>query len=57
MAFLMEQAGGKAMAKKDLPILDIKPHHIHQRSPIYLGSSEDVDEAIQFIAAGEGIDN
>ena len=55
MAFLMEQAGGKALAKKDLPILDIEPHHIHQRSPIFLGSSEDVDEVIQFIVDSESL--
>lgn len=53
MAYLVEQAGGKAMAKEDLNILDIMPTHIHQRSPIYLGSSEDVDEAMQFLAEAE----
>ncbi|VDL26767.1 unnamed protein product [Hymenolepis diminuta] len=50
MAYLVEQAGGKAMAREGLDILDIKPTHIHQRSPIYLGSAEDVDEAIKFIS-------
>lgn len=49
MAYLVEQAGGKAMAKAGLDILDIMPTHFHQRSPIYLGSSEDVDEAIKFV--------
>ncbi|KAM7534173.1 hypothetical protein Aperf_G00000105395 [Anoplocephala perfoliata] len=53
MAYLVEQAGGKAMAKEGLNILDIVPTHIHQRSPIYLGSSEDVDEAIKFLTEAE----
>ncbi|KAH9279596.1 Fructose-1,6-bisphosphatase 1 [Echinococcus granulosus] len=55
MAYIVEQAGGKAMAKNGLSILDIKPTRIHQRTPIYLGSSEDVDEVVQFLAeAGKG---
>lgn len=53
MAYIVEQAGGKAMAKKDLKILDIKPTHIHQRAPIYLGSIEDVNEAVQFLAEAD----
>lgn len=50
MAYLVEQAGGKAMAKPGVDILDIRPTHIHQRSPIFLGSAEDVDEVMKFIA-------
>lgn len=53
MAYLVEQAGGKAMAREGLDILDIKPTHIHQRSPIYLGSAEDVDEVIKFISESD----
>ncbi|XP_015790657.1 fructose-1,6-bisphosphatase 1 isoform X1 [Tetranychus urticae] len=43
MAFLMEQAGGMAIDGNKC-ILDIVPHSIHQRSPIFLGSFEDVSE-------------
>ncbi|XP_076046202.1 fructose-1,6-bisphosphatase isoform X2 [Oratosquilla oratoria] len=43
MAFVMEQAGGKAINGK-IPILDIKPTEIHQRVPIFLGSAGDVTE-------------
>ncbi|KAL5965183.1 Fructose-16-bisphosphatase clas 1 [Taenia solium] len=53
MAYIVEQAGGKAMAKEGLKILDIKPTHIHQRAPTYLGSSEDVDEIVQFLAKAD----
>lgn len=43
MAYVMEQAGGKAINGK-IPILDIKPTDIHQRVPIFLGSAGDVTE-------------
>ncbi|XP_050732968.1 fructose-1,6-bisphosphatase 1-like isoform X2 [Eriocheir sinensis] len=45
MAFLVQQAGGKATTGK-MPILDIVPTDIHQRTPIVLGSSGDVQEVI-----------
>ena len=41
MAFLFEQAGGAATNGKDR-ILDIVPTEIHQRTPLVLGSKEDV---------------
>lgn len=44
MAFIAEKAGGKAMASPDLPILDVQPSKIHERTPIFIGSVEDVDE-------------
>uniref|UniRef100_A0A182NF47 Fructose-1,6-bisphosphatase isozyme 2 n=1 Tax=Anopheles dirus TaxID=7168 RepID=A0A182NF47_9DIPT len=49
MAYLVTQAGGKAFAGKDKQILDVVPTSIHQRSPIYLGSKLDVEEAISYI--------
>jgi fructose-1,6-bisphosphatase I len=48
MAFVIEKAGGKASAG-NIDILDIQPTNIHQRTPIYLGSTKDVDDAISFI--------
>lgn len=44
MAYIVEKAGGKAMAAPGRAILDIKPSQIHQRTPIFIGSREDVDE-------------
>jgi fructose-1,6-bisphosphatase I len=49
MAFIVERAGGKASAGKDLEVLDVVPTSIHQRSPIYLGSRLDVEEALSYI--------
>jgi len=49
MSFIMEQAGGLA-TNGTIPILDIIPTNIHERAPIFLGSSEDVEDALQIIA-------
>ena len=43
MAFLMEQAGGKATDGQQA-ILDIQPTEIHQRVPFYAGSAEMIEE-------------
>ena len=48
MAFLFEQAGGAATNGKDR-ILDITPTELHQRTPLILGSREDVAAFRQFV--------
>lgn len=48
MAYLMIQAGGLASNGK-ISILDIIPEKIHERSPIFLGSKKDVEEAINYL--------
>lgn len=45
MAFIMEQAGGLATTGT-MNVLDIQPEAIHQRTPIFLGSKEDVEDVI-----------
>lgn len=42
LAFIAEQAGGKATDGKQ-PILDLVPSDIHQRSPLIIGSKEEVE--------------
>ena len=44
LAYLIEQAGGQAFSDKDRDILDIKPTDVHQRSPLYIGSTEMLDD-------------
>ena len=44
LAFICEQAGGAAFDGAQR-ILDIQPTELHQRTPIYVGSSGDVDIA------------
>jgi fructose-1,6-bisphosphatase I len=43
MAFLVEQAGGKALAAPGQRILELQPTEIHQRTTVILGSAEEVD--------------
>ena len=43
MAFLVEQAGGKATTDGTQPILDVQPTQLHQRIPVALGSANEID--------------
>ncbi|MCG8313978.1 MAG: class 1 fructose-bisphosphatase [Pseudomonadales bacterium] len=49
MAYLIEQAGGKAMAGPEQRILDIEPTKLHQRCPLFVGSPNMVDKLCRFI--------
>uniref|UniRef100_A0A8C4NMF5 Fructose-1,6-bisphosphatase isozyme 2 n=2 Tax=Eptatretus burgeri TaxID=7764 RepID=A0A8C4NMF5_EPTBU len=49
MAFIMEQAGGKA-TNGHRPILDIQPTTLHERAPIVLGSPDDVDDYLALVS-------
>ncbi|HBA86709.1 MAG TPA: class 1 fructose-bisphosphatase [Geobacter sp.] len=48
MAFIIEHAGGAA-SNGSIPILDIVPESLDQRAPIYIGCSEDVKQAMEFV--------
>ncbi len=48
MAYLIEQAGGAATNGK-IPILDLKPESLDQRAPIYIGCTEDVGKAMEYL--------
>ncbi len=48
LAFLVEQAGGKASAG-DMRIMDIEPTDFHQKCPLYIGSSDMVDKVERYI--------
>ena len=43
LAFIVEQAGGKASSGSKR-ILEIEPEKLHQRAPLYIGSSEMVED-------------
>ena len=47
LAFICEQAGGRATNGRDR-ILDIQPLELHQRTPLYIGSVDDVIVAEKF---------
>jgi fructose-1,6-bisphosphatase I len=46
MAMIVEQAGGKAVAGPNAPILNIQPTAIHQRTPVILGAADQVDAVL-----------
>jgi len=50
MAMIMEQAGGKA-TNGTQRLLEIVPTEVHQRTPVYLGSKENVEELEKFFQA------
>lgn len=46
MAFIVENAGGLASTGSGR-ILDVQPSSIHERCPVFLGSSTEVNEIIE----------
>lgn len=48
LAFLVEQAGGKASTGKE-NLLDVIPSKLHQRTPLIIGSKENVELVESFI--------
>jgi fructose-1,6-bisphosphatase I len=48
LSMVIEQAGGKAINGKER-ILDIQPEAIHQRTPIYMGSTKNVEAVEHFL--------
>lgn len=48
MSFIVEQAGGRS-SNGVKRILDIQPESLHQRTPLFIGSEEDVAVAEEFL--------
>jgi len=44
MAFVVEHAGGRAVDGRSNQLLDVQPDRVHQKSPCYIGSPDDVRE-------------
>ena len=49
MAMLIEQAGGKAYAAPEQRIVDVEPETLHQRTPVLLGSPDEVTQVLTFL--------
>jgi fructose-1,6-bisphosphatase I len=49
LSFVAEQAGGRATDGTGR-ILDIEPGYLHERVPLFIGSKNDVDDAMRFLA-------
>jgi fructose-1,6-bisphosphatase I len=48
LAFVVEQAGGAASTGSER-VLDVQPQYLHQRVPVFIGSSADVSLAEEFM--------
>ena len=48
LAFIARDAGGYASDGIG-DILDIQPHRLHQRTPLFIGSRDDVAMAMEFL--------
>ena len=51
-SFIVEQAGGKGTNGYQ-DILDLQPETIHDRTQVFLGSPEEIEELHKYIAAGD----
>ncbi|XP_055807129.1 fructose-1,6-bisphosphatase, chloroplastic-like [Solanum dulcamara] len=49
MSYIVEQAGGKA-TDGNQRILEIMPEQIHQRTPIFIGSPEEIEKLEKYLA-------
>lgn len=49
MAFIVEVAGGKALVNEHTRVLDVKPEAIHQRTTMFIGSVNMVDQLVAFM--------
>ena len=47
MAFIIEQAGGAASTGRQR-MLDVQPTGLHQRVPVFLGSRDEVAQAVRY---------
>ncbi len=54
MTFIVEAAGGKGSSGTG-NILDIVPTELHQRTPIFIGSKNMVNKAVEFVKAKEAV--
>ncbi len=48
MAYIIEQAGGRS-SDGTQSILKVKPHALHQHTPVFLGSEEDIKICEEFL--------
>jgi fructose-1,6-bisphosphatase I len=54
LAMIIEQAGGRASDGKNR-ILEIVPQSLHQRTPLFVGSEEDVLLAERFLSENDKV--
>lgn len=50
MSMLVEQAGGLAFAAPQRRLLEVEPTELHQRTPVIMGSPDEVNRVLSFLA-------
>ncbi|MHB2156557.1 class 1 fructose-bisphosphatase [Caldithrix abyssi] len=55
LAFIVEQAGGRAIDGKQR-ILEVVPKELHQRTPLYIGSADDIALLEKFLSGEKKVD-
>eukprot|EP01082_Thalassiosira_pseudonana_P015323 g14307.t1 g14307 contig9:1575907-1577489(+) len=53
MAYIIEHAGGKS-TNGTVNLLEVEPKQVHERSPCFMGSADDMDELMTFIGDKNG---
>ncbi|MBU4034651.1 MAG: fructose-1,6-bisphosphatase, partial [Proteobacteria bacterium] len=53
LAFLVEQAGGRAITDDGTDIMDIQPESLHQRVPLVIGCRHEVDMFEEFVTGSK----
>jgi fructose-1,6-bisphosphatase I len=53
MAFIVNQAGGKSIDEHGGDLLHVQPKRIHQKSPCFIGSPDDVNELKKYLVVVE----
>lgn len=49
LGYLVEQAGGKSLTSKRVPLLEAQPQKIHERAPCFFGSPYDINELKRYL--------
>jgi len=52
MAYILEHAGGKA-TNGIVDLLSVQPEYVHERSPCFMGSRDDMDEMMNYLSGVE----
>jgi len=52
LAFIVEQAGGMAVDGTPRRIMDVLPEDLHQRTPLVIGSRQNVEEYLTYVNNG-----
>jgi fructose-1,6-bisphosphatase I len=57
MAFVVHRAGGKAIDGRTGSLLEVTPERVHQKSPCFMGSPEDVAEFEKYLEKKQNHDS